>query len=96
MKRRRSIRALASPASEIPLHLLQVHPVSERPEELVSITRHLLAQFAAAEGKEVPELSQDAADYLTSRRWRLRDLAARVSQAVAVNQGSLITAADLA
>ncbi len=96
MKRRRLIRAVASPAREIPPRLLQVQPVSQRSEELVSITRHLLAHFAAAQGKEVPELSQDAADYLTSRRWRLRDLATRLSQAVAANQGSLITAADLA
>ncbi len=96
MKRRKMIRAVANPSREIPPHLLQVHPISDRSEELVSITRHLLAHFAAAHGKEIPELSQDAADYLTSRPWSLSDLSARVSQAVAANEGSLITAADLA
>ncbi len=96
MKRRRMLRPVPSPStSEVPPYPLLVHPVSGRSEDLVVITRHLLAHFAAAHGKEVPELSQDAANYLTSRGWSFTDLAARLSRAVAANEGSLITAADL-
>jgi len=76
--------------------LLQVHPVPEDADEILAITIHLLAQSAAAQGKAAPILSEDAALFLTRRRWALNDLALRVSRAVAYNQGSLITAADLA
>lgn len=97
MKRsRRMLRATRSPFVDAAQHLFQVHPVSSRPEEVLSIALHLLGQFATVHGKEVPALSQDAADFLTCRSWSLNDLAARLSRAVAANQGSLITAADLA
>ncbi len=95
MKRRKLMRLVASPPGETEMHLLQVHPISDRSEEIISITLHLLARFAAVHGKTTPELSQDAADFLVSRHWTLSDLAGRVSQAVALNEGSLITAADL-
>lgn len=97
MKRnRKMIHAARSPFADAPQHPFQVHPVSSRPEEVLSIALHLLGQFATAHGKEIPALSQDAADFLTCRSWSLHDLAARLSRAVAANQGSLITAADLA
>ena len=75
---------------------LRVHPVPEDPDEILAITMYLLVQSAAAQGKAAPSLSEDAALFLTRRRWALNDLAFRVSRAVAYNQGSLITAADLA
>ena len=66
------------------------------PDEVLAITMHLLAQSAAAQGKATPILSEDAALFLIRRRWALNDLASRVARAVAYNEGSLITAADLA
>jgi hypothetical protein len=76
--------------------LLQVHPVPANPDEILAVTMHLLVQSAAAQGKPTPILSEDAALFLTRRRWALSDLAFRVSRAVAYNEGSLITADDLA
>jgi transcriptional regulator of aromatic amino acid metabolism len=76
--------------------LLQVHPVPTDPDEILAITMHLLVQSAAAQGKATPILSQDAALFLTRQRWALSDLAFRVARAVAYNEGSLITAEDLA
>ncbi len=65
------------------------------PDEILAITMHLLVRSAAAQGKTAPILSEDAALFLTCRRWALNDLAVRVSRAVAYNHESLITAADL-
>jgi DNA-binding NtrC family response regulator len=76
--------------------LFQVHPVPADPDEILAIAMHLLVQSAAAQGKSTPILSEDAALFLTRRRWALNDLAFRVARAVAYNEGSLITAADLA
>jgi DNA-binding NtrC family response regulator len=93
----RAFRMPRSSAKDpIPRPLLQVHPVPADPDEILAITMHLLTQSAAAQGKAAPILSEDAALFLTRRRWALNDLAFRVSRAVAYNQGSLITAADLA
>ncbi len=93
----RPLRARRSSANDPTLRaLLQVHPVPADADEILAVTMHLLAQSAADQGKATPILSEDAALYLTRRRWALNDLAFRVSRAVAYNQGSLITAADLA
>jgi DNA-binding NtrC family response regulator len=81
--------ALSGPA------LLLVHPVPADPDEILAIAVHLLARFSASQGKEAAILSEDAALFLTRRRWGLNDLALRLSRAVACNEGSLITAADL-
>jgi transcriptional regulator of aromatic amino acid metabolism len=75
--------------------LLQVHPIPSDPDEVLAIAMHLLTQSAAAQGKATPTLSEDAALFLTRRRWALSDLAFRVARAVAYNEGSLITAEDL-
>jgi len=64
-------------------------------EAILLLASRLVDQFAAAQGKETPGLSQDAAAFLTRRYWALPDLARRVWDAVAANRGNLITAADL-
>jgi DNA-binding NtrC family response regulator len=87
--RRTNVKDPAGPS------LLQVHPVPADADEILAITMHLLVQSAAAQGKATPVLSEDAALFITHRRWALNDLAFRVARAVAYNQGSLITAADL-
>jgi len=81
--------ALSGPA------LLLVHPVPADPDEILAIAVHLLTRSATAQGKAAAILSQDAALFLKRRRWGLKDLALRISRAVACNEGSLITAADL-
>ena len=63
--------------------LLQVHPVPADPDGILAITTHLLLRSAAAQGKATPLLSEDAALFLTRRRWALNDLAFRVARAVA-------------
>jgi len=63
--------------------------------QLLALAAQLVDHFALAYGRDVPGLSADAARFLVTRRWTLDDLAACLSRAVAANQGSLITAADL-
>ncbi len=75
--------------------LLLVHPLTPSGADILSIAVHLLHRFATAHRKDVPELSEDAAQFLRARRWAVGELAARLSRAVASNRGSLITAADL-
>ena len=73
----------------------QMFPLPRPGHEVLSAAIDLLRQFAAAHGKPVPLLSQDAAAFLIGRRWAIDELSQRVSRAVAANDGSLITAADL-
>jgi DNA-binding NtrC family response regulator len=75
--------------------VFQIHPVPPAGEAIVSVTTHLLQQFAATQGKEPPGLSLNAASFLTAQRWEAGELARRVWRAVEINRGSLITAADL-
>ena len=75
--------------------LLQIHPVRTSRSEILALAMHFLVKSAAEHGTAPPELSEDAATYLSTRRWDAKDLAGRVARAVAGNQGSLITAEDL-
>jgi transcriptional regulator of aromatic amino acid metabolism len=75
--------------------LFLVHPMPQSGPDILSVAVHLVQRFAAAQGKDVPGLSQDAAQFLLRRRWPVGELALRLAQAVATNRGSLITAADL-
>jgi len=84
----------SSPAEELG-YLLQVHPVPQSRDEILMVAIHFARRFAAAYGKSVPGFSEDAAAFLARHRWEITDLAVRVAGAVAVNQGNLITAADL-
>ena len=75
--------------------LFQVYPVPTGRREILAVVTYLINKSAAACGKKPPELSEDAATFLSGRRWELHELALRVSRAVANNEGSLITAHDL-
>jgi DNA-binding NtrC family response regulator len=75
--------------------LLLVHPMPQSDAQIVCVALHLVQRFAAAQGKDVPGLSQEAAQFLLRQRWAVGELALRLAQAVATNRGSLITAADL-
>ena len=76
-------------------HLIQVHPLPRRRERVLSVTVQLLHEHAARQGKDTPALSENAAAFLLGRRWVSGDLIERVWRAVTLNDGSLITAADL-
>jgi len=76
-------------------HLLQIHPLPDSRTEVLIVAQHLVRHFAAEQGRDVPGLSRDAANFLGTRAWVLDDLARRLWHAVDVNRGSLITASDL-
>ncbi len=73
-----------------------VHPVPQSRPEILAIASHLARRVAAALGKPIPDFSENAATFLASRPGMINDLASRVARAVASNDGSLITSADLA
>lgn len=101
MKARRGVRAgngsarIRRATADAYPWLFQVHPVPEAASGVLLITMHFVRQSAAARGKLAPALSEDAAVFLLRRTWSVAELAARIDAAVAFNQGSLITAADL-
>jgi hypothetical protein len=76
--------------------LLQIHSVPASRSVILAVAVRFLIESERAEGKSTPGLSEDAATFLSSRGWDAKDLASRMARAVASNQGSLITAADLA
>ena len=76
--------------------LPQIHPVPASRSVILAVAVHFLIESERAEGKATPGLSEDAATFVSSCGWDARDLASRMARAVASNQGSLITAADLA
>ena len=77
------------------VHLMQIHPLPESCTGVLSVANYLVRRFAAEQGREVPGLSKDAANYLATRSWALEDLARRLWRAVTISHGSLITASDL-
>jgi len=76
--------------------LLQIHPLRASRTEILALAMRFLIEAAAKFGTSPPGFSEDAATFICSRQWDATDLAARVAHAVACNQGSLITADDLA
>ena len=75
--------------------LVQIHPVGASRTQVLALAMHFLIESAEKYGTSPPGFSEDAATFLTSRQWDATELAQRVARAVAGNQGSLITAADL-
>jgi len=75
--------------------LIQVYPVRNSRRDILLLAAYFIRQFAIAQDKPPPGLSEDATAFLVQRRWTLPDLASRLSRAVKANEGSLITAADL-
>ena len=75
--------------------VLQVSPVPHGRDEVLAVAIHFASRFASTTGKPAPAFSEDAADFLSSRRWNLSDLTFRVCRAVEQNRGNLITADDL-
>jgi DNA-binding NtrC family response regulator len=86
--------AAARPAGTIPL--IQVYPLRNSRRDILLLAAYFIRQFAIAHGRDVPGLSEEAANFLAAQRWTLPDLASRLARAVKRNDGSLITADDLA
>jgi DNA-binding NtrC family response regulator len=75
---------------------IEVPPLRERREDILPIALHVLDGMARASTRELPGLSQDAVDYLTTAPWKgnVRELVNAIERAAIVSRGSLITAAD--
>jgi two-component system, NtrC family, response regulator HydG len=75
---------------------IDVPPLRERREDILPIAMRVLEQISRTAGKDIPGLSRDAVDYLTTADWKgnVRELIHAVERAAMVNRGSLITAAD--
>ena len=83
----------AQRAGTVPL--IQIYPVRNSRRDVLLLAAYFIRQFAVAQGKDVPGLSEEAASFLAAQRWTLPDLASRLARAVKSNDGSLITASDL-
>jgi two-component system, NtrC family, response regulator AtoC len=75
---------------------IDIPPLRERREDILPIAMHVLERIARDSGKDLPGLSQDAVDYLTTAPWQgnVRELVNAIERAAIVSRGSLITAAD--
>jgi len=75
---------------------IEIPPLRERREDILPIAMYVLERIALASGKDLPGLSQDAVDFLTTAPWKgnVRELVNAVERAAIVSRGSLITAPD--
>jgi len=75
---------------------IEIPPLRERREDILPIAMNVLEQIARNSGRDLPGLSQDAVDYLTTAPWQgnVRELVHAIERAAIVSRGSLITAAD--
>lgn len=76
---------------------LDLPPLRERVGDIPLLIGHFFEEFAAATGKDIPEVSPEAWKVLESYRWpgnirQLRNVAHRL---VALDEDGLVTAADL-
>jgi two-component system nitrogen regulation response regulator NtrX len=74
-----------------------VPPLRERRTDIAKLAAHFLAQFAAAEDKPCPRLSDDARQLLEDYHWpgNVRELRNLMERAVVLVDGDLIEAVDL-
>jgi len=74
-----------------------VPPLRERRGDVALLSAHFLARFAAAEGRECPELTEDAVQLLEDYHWpgNVRELRNLMERAVVLVDGPRIDAADL-
>jgi DNA-binding NtrC family response regulator len=71
---------------------LAVPPLEQRPEDVLPLARHFLAEAAQEGGTEAPELSAEAAEALVSHRWpgNVRELQNRMQRAMLTAAGDVI------
>ena len=76
---------------------IAVPPLRERRTDIARLAAHFLAQFAAAEAKPCPRLSDDARQLLEDYHWpgNVRELRNLSERAIVLVDGEIIEAADL-
>lgn len=76
---------------------LPVPPLADRPDDVLPLAEHFLAQFASKEGKPGIVFAPDACAALVGYEWpgNIRELQNRVQRAVLVAQGAVVDAAAL-
>ena len=75
---------------------IEVPPLRQRREDILPLALNVLEQIAIESGRDLPGLSRDAVDYVTTAPWQgnVRELVNAIERAAIVSRGSLITAAD--
>jgi len=68
---------------------LNVPPLRERPEDIPLLAEHFLSKFAAANGRTIKGLTQDAMNMLAKRHWRgnIRELENTMQRAALLCRG---------
>jgi len=81
----------------IDVFTIEVPPLRERPEDILPLARHFVAQYARAMGKPALRLSADAEAALLACRWpgNVRELENAVERAMVVGKGPLLEPHDL-
>jgi DNA-binding NtrC family response regulator len=76
---------------------IAVPPLRQRPDDVLPLCRHFLAEAARAEGADVPVLAEEAQQALLAHDWsgNVRELENRARRALLVGQGGTIRAEDL-
>jgi DNA-binding NtrC family response regulator len=76
---------------------LAVPPLAQRPEDVLPLARHFLAEAAGEAGREAPELSPEASEALVSHRWpgNVRELENRMQRVMLTASGREIGPSDL-
>jgi len=80
------------------LNLISIHlpPLRERAGDIPLLARHFLATAARAYGRPAPELTRDAVDWLSRRRWpgNVRQLKQTLERAVLVSDAERLRGED--
>jgi DNA-binding NtrC family response regulator len=76
---------------------LRVPPLRERGDDILALTRHLVARHALQIGRPVPELSEEALERIRRHPWpgNVRELENALARAVAMSQRGVILPGDL-
>jgi DNA-binding NtrC family response regulator len=76
---------------------LRVPPLRERGDDILTLTRHLVARHAAPLGRPAPRLSDEALFQIRSYSWpgNVRELENALARAVAMSERGVIVAGDL-
>lgn len=81
------------------LHVVAVRipPLRERADDLVELSRHLVARHAATFGRALPDLAPETIERLRSYAWpgNVRELENALARAVAVSQRAVLLPDDL-
>lgn len=76
---------------------LTVPPLRERPDDILPLSQHFIARYGQLSGKDVRGLTEEALEFLFTRRWsgNVRELENVMQRAVFLCKGAFIDAKDL-